>query len=246
MIDAGNGLARLDRVGIAARSEHDSHVGAGVEARGPRGQCSHRRLSKQPGQLFVEHGQHDLRFRIAEPHVELDDLGAVRGQHQPDIEKPAIRVSFALHPLEHGPHDLVDDPTFDLRRDERARRECSHPAGVRTSIVIEDPLVVLRRTERDERRAVGEDEIGGFLPDQKLFENESIAGASESPLDHQRLHRGRGCGAIIDDHDPLAGREAIRLQHQRISEPVALEPRERRARRVAHVVAPRSARCAAP
>ena len=155
-------------------------------------------------------------------------FGTIRGQHQPDIQKPAVRVSFVLHPVEHWPHDLVDDSTFDVGGDKRARRKCAHASGVGTSIVIEDPLVVLRRTERDERRAVGEHEIGRFLPDQELLEDDSIAGAAESPLDHQRLNGGGRGGAIVDDHDALAGRKAIGLQHQRISERVALEPRKRR------------------
>ena len=46
--------------------------------------------------------QHDLRFGIAEPHVELDHLRAVGGQHQADVEEAAERWPSAAMPAITG------------------------------------------------------------------------------------------------------------------------------------------------
>src|SRR5256885_7077153 len=67
----------------------------------------------------------------------------------------AIRTAFAQHPLEHGPHDRVDDAALHIRRDERARCKRTHPAGVRPAIVVEHALVILRG--RSEERRVGKE-----------------------------------------------------------------------------------------
>ena len=84
-------------------------------------------------------------------------------------------------------------------------------------IVIEDALVILSGANREKRRAVGEHEIRGFLADEELLEDDSIAGAAESPLDHRRLNRCRRGGTIVDDHHALARGKAVGLQHERIA-----------------------------
>ena len=40
----------------------------------------------------------------------------------------------------------------------RARRKCAHPAGIRTLVIVEDPLVILRGADRQRADAVADDE----------------------------------------------------------------------------------------
>ena len=48
-------------------------------------------------EIVVDQRQDDLRFGIAEAHVELDHLRAVARQHQAGIEKAAVLVAFGAH-----------------------------------------------------------------------------------------------------------------------------------------------------
>ena len=79
------GSANSRSAGITSRGEYDSYICRCVKARRPRWQRAPGGLTQQPGQIFIEHGKHDLRFGITKPHVELDNLGAVRRQHQADV-----------------------------------------------------------------------------------------------------------------------------------------------------------------
>ena len=232
-VHAGDDLSALRRFRISARREHDADVRLVLEPRGPRRQRAGRRGSQQPRQIFVQHRQHDLRFGIAEPDVELHDLRTVGRQHQADVQKAAERVSLVLHAMKHGHHDLVEHAAFDVGRQQRARRERAHPAGVRSAIVVEDALVILRGRQRHARRAVGEHEVRRFLADQKLFEHDAVAGRSESTVDHGRAHGRFGRRAIVGDDDALAGGETVGLEHERIAEFTARDRGERIAGRVA-------------
>ena len=136
-----------DDSGIAARRERRrrraGRVRAGTSVCGsaPVGAGDEQRQ-----QRLVDERQDDLRFRIAEPHVELDHLrarrrsasGRRRGSRETDGLRAAIpaitgsTISRMIARLERGV-------------EQRARRERAHPAGVRPAVVVEDALVILRR-----------------------------------------------------------------------------------------------------
>ena len=110
-------------------------------------------------EVAVDQRNDDLRFRIAEADVELDDLGTVAGQHQPGVEKAAVLRAFARA----CPRYTGSTISRMMRAcigliDQRARRERAHAAGVRPSIAVEDALVILRRHQRLRARAVAERE----------------------------------------------------------------------------------------
>ena len=82
-------------------------------------------------QIAVDQRQHDLRFGIAEAHVELDHLRARAREHQAAVEEAAIRVALGAHAGDDGRDDLVEDPALERGVAQRARRERAHPTGVR-------------------------------------------------------------------------------------------------------------------
>ena len=54
-------------------------------------------------------------------------------------------------PANHRLDDLAHDPLVQRCVDERTRRERAHPAGIRSAVVVEDPLVILRGADRQRR-----------------------------------------------------------------------------------------------
>ena len=52
--------------------------------------------------------QHRLGLRVAEPAVELQDLRAVGGQHEANIEDAAILAAFGRHSGDGRPDDRLE------------------------------------------------------------------------------------------------------------------------------------------
>ena len=95
------------------------------------GQPAGRRGHQQRQQRLVDQRQDHLRFRIAQPHVELDHLRARRRQHQADVEESAKRMPFRRHAGDHRVDDLAHDPRVAAPRrsadsaQRRPSRRCS-------------------------------------------------------------------------------------------------------------------------
>ena len=123
-----------------------------------------------------EQRQHDLRFRIAKPHVELDDLRPVGREHQADVEKPACtdRLPRACRRAPAGRSRSITD-AISCGVDERTRRERAHPARVRSPIVVEHALVILRGAERNRRGAVRQEEERHFRTGEALLDHQPRA-----------------------------------------------------------------------
>ena len=94
--DAFDGLTRLGRLRVPSRGEDDANQFVSSE---PTRLTSQATLSgtTEAAQGLVDQRQDDLRFGIAEPDVELDDLRAVRCQHQADVQKAAERMALGGH-----------------------------------------------------------------------------------------------------------------------------------------------------
>ena len=122
----------------------------------------------------------------------------------------------------HAGNHRIDDFAHDLRAqrriDQRARSEGAHPPGIRTLVAVEDALVVLRRSHRNGAAAVADREKRDLGAGQAFLEHEPIPGGPELPLLHRRGDRGAGCRPVVGDDDPLAGGEAVGLDHHGISE----------------------------
>ena len=231
-IEARNRFSCLDRIGIAAGRKDDTNVKFIPQTRRARGERARHRGTEQPGQVLIEHREHDLGLGIPKAHIELDHFRTLAGQHQTDIQESAIGVAPTLHALEHGPHDPLDHIVLDLRRHQWAWGECAHATRVRSAVVVEDALVVLRRRQRHEGGAVGKHEVRGLLPRQEFFQDDPLAGRAEPPVDHRRTNRRFRHRTILGDHDAFACGQAVGLDDDGIAELASCNPGERRVGRV--------------
>ena len=102
----------------------------------------------------VQHRQDDLRFRIAEPHIELDHLRAVRRQHQTHVEETrkrrALRAPCRRSPARPpdrrpGARGPASEADWAQRR---PCRRCSDPGRRRRSACGPAPTTWARRSGR--------------------------------------------------------------------------------------------------
>ena len=103
------------------------------------------------------------------------------------------------HQLDDRPVDRVGDLVDALGVEPRHRRVAAHAAGVRALVAVADPLVVLRRREREDVLAVAEREQRELLALQELLEHH--LGRPEAPLGEERLDGLARLGLrLADDH----------------------------------------------
>ena len=178
-------------------------------------------------QRFIDAREDDLRFRIAQPYVELDDLRTGRGQHQADVEKSAERLAFSGHAGDHRLDDLARHARLERGVHQRARRERAHAAGIRPAVVVEDALVILRGTDRQRAFAVADEERGDLGSGEALLDHQTIAGGPEATLAHRCGDRRLRRRSILGDDDALAGSQSVGLQHEREAERARAHHRQR-------------------
>ena len=107
----------------------------------------------------------------------------------------------------HGRDDLREQ----LRADLRDRRERAHPARVGAGVAVADALEVARGRERQRALAVAEREHGQLVADQQLLDEHRVV-AEAALLEHRDQRRAR-LGLVGRDHDALARRQAVGLDH---------------------------------
>ena len=101
--------------------------------------------------------------------------------------------------------------------DDRRRRICAHPAGVRPRISLTRRLVVLRRCQRHRPPAADDADEARFLADKKLLDHDPASGVAERTAGEHFVHGGQRLGLRLRDDDPLARRQPVRLDHDRRS-----------------------------
>ena len=237
-----------DDSGIAARREHDADEPVARQLdRASDCSAPGARRDEQRQQRLVDQRQDDLRFGIAEPHVELDHLRTVGGQHQADVQKAAKRMPFGRHPGDDRLDDLAHDARLERGVDERARRKRAHAAGVRARgrrrRCACDPAPMPIGTARAPSQTTKNDTSGPVR-------HSSMTSRSPAAPNRRSRHR-RGDGrlggrAILGDDDALAGGETVGFQHDRKSELAGPHDAERLVRPIRTCGSARSARRAAP
>ncbi len=109
-------------------------------------------------------------------------------------------------------------PRVHRRVDQRARRERAHASGIRPLVIVEYPLVILGRADRERARPVAHGEERNLRSGQALFDHEAVAGGAEFPGAHHADDRGFGRREIRGDDDAFSGSQTVRLQNDRPSE----------------------------
>ena len=130
-VQAGDDVARGRRSpGSRARRARPSPRRAGpTRARRPPGRPAASRARSRSSRSRAQPRQHGLGLRVAEAHVELEHLRAVRGQHQAGVEDAVERRAAARQLVEDRLVDLARTRSSERRRRSRrpARRRPSRP-----------------------------------------------------------------------------------------------------------------------
>ena len=91
------------------------------------------------------------------------------------------------------------------------RRPCRRCSAL---VVIEGPLVVLARFQRNDRAAVGQCLDAGLIAVEPLLDDQAVAGLAKDPPDHDLIDGVECLPQIVADVDPLAGGQAVGFEHQ--------------------------------
>src|SRR4029453_18534645 len=95
--------------------------------------------------------------------------------------------------------------------DERNGGVRAHPTGVGSGVVVIDTLEVLRETERQGRRAVGERERRDLPAAQMLLDDDGRPRVAKLAMHEGELERPDGLVTLLGDHDALALGEPVDL-----------------------------------
>ena len=159
--------------------------------------------------------QHDLGLGVTKAGVELQDLGALGGEHEATVEAAGVGNAplgelghdLALH-LHHGRELLGRDQVLGNGRID------AHAAGVGALVAVEGALVVLRGGERHHGLAVGEREQRALGAVEGLLHDDGGTGLAERARE-ALVHAGQGLlGGLGHDH-ALARGQAVGLDHDR-------------------------------
>ena len=166
-------------------------------------------------EIGLEPHHHHLALGIAEAAVVLEDLRALRRDHQPGIEHALERHAVRGHGARGRQDDLVHGALLHGRVEDRRRRIGAHAAGIGPLVVVEGTLVVLRGDQRQDVLAVTEREEAHLLADQEFLDHDRGAGRAEAVA---RQHVARRLDRLLDrlgHDDALAGGKAIGFHDDR-------------------------------
>ena len=96
----------------------------------------------------------------------------------------------------------------------------AHAAGVGSAVALVAGLVVLRCRERQQRAAIRDGDEARLLALEKCLDDDLAAGLPEARIDEHLARRIHGGPDRVGDHDALAGREAVGLDHDRRTLPL--------------------------
>mmetsp|Transcript_1456 Transcript_1456/g.3696 ORF Transcript_1456/g.3696 Transcript_1456/m.3696 type:complete len:240 (+) Transcript_1456:417-1136(+) len=190
LLQARDGLADLVLARIATAG-HDHRYRAGVLLALHLGwvEGALRTALEHLIQVAIYQRHDGLRLWIAEAGVELDDPGPPVGQHETRKEAADERMAVSRHALDGGLEDLLVDLLHQLGGHEGRRREGPHAARVRALVVVEDPLVVLRRRQHREGLAVAACEDRALHTRHQLLQDDLLAGLPHGALLQEVTHR---------------------------------------------------------
>ena len=213
---AGDGLALFILDGIAAGSQDDTGGGTIGEPDLGVGQRTIGAGRHDLQQVALQQRQHDLRFRVAKAAVVLDDLRAVRGEHEAEVEAALERAALGVHGPDGGQEDLLHALGSDGRGVVGVRGHGAHAAGVQAGVVVVGPLVVHAGHHGLDHLAVGEAQHTDLRAGEELFDHDMVAGSAELLVQHDLLHAVGGLLLVLTDEHTLAQSQTICLDDDRV------------------------------
>ena len=214
LLQAGDGLAFLVRLGITAAHEHHRHGGTGVDGQRAARQVARGYAFQQVHQVALDAEHDDLRLRVAHAAVVLDNQRLAL--HVDEAEEDEALIVQALFPqsLYRG----ADDARLHFRHErlvgERDGRHGAHAAGVQPDVALADALVILRHGQYLIVLPIREDEDGALDAVEELLDDDRPAGVAEHTAQHLAQLPLRLLQRVEYQH-ALARRQAVGLQHVR-------------------------------
>ena len=213
LFEALDGGAFFGGVGVASGGHDDRDRGLVGPAQVEVGQFTVAGGLQGGQQVGLQAREQDLALRIAEPDVELDQLGAVFGQHEAG-EQDALEGSAAAGHFVQGRAD--DELQADLLQPGWKGGDGAvgaHAAGVGAGVAVADALVVLGGTEQEGVFSVAEGEEGDFFALQAFLDDDR--GVAEDFLVHDGVDGRQGFVFGGRDGDAFTGGQAVRLDDDR-------------------------------
>ncbi len=175
-------------------------------------------------QIVLQAQQERLRLRVSEPGVVLEHPRAVLGEHDPDVEH-ALELAILLG---HAAQRRLADALVQLGRvrfrDHHRRAVGAHAAGVRAAVAVADPLVVLAGRQRQEALAVAQADQRDLLALEPPLDHDPAGARAEAALLEEHRQRRLQLAFVRRNDHALAGREAVRLEHEAALEAVGRAP----------------------
>src|SRR6202790_5012346 len=117
------------------------------------------RVFQEVDQIGLEPHHDRLRLGVSQPAVELERAWiAFAVDHHPGVEKSTVWNPVRGHAVDGGYDNLAHDARVNRGRYHRRGRVGTHAAGVGPRIAVEEPLMILRRGERENVGAIGHDD----------------------------------------------------------------------------------------
>ena len=104
-------------------------------------------MQAEGSQIAGKQGHHGLAFRIAEAAVVLNDLGAVRGQHQPEVQEAAVGKAVFLQSGYGRGHDFLLNAFQHFRLYQLAGCHGAHAARIGAGVAFLEAFVIPRRAQ---------------------------------------------------------------------------------------------------
>ena len=213
-LQAADGFLRRASFGIAGGCQHDADGGPRFPVRRVAVQAAGERIKAQRDQVAAQAQQDRLRLRVSQPAIELQQAwAAVAGDHQAGIEEPQVTAALAGHAAHCRQNDLLQNPAFQRRVRVGRRRTGAHAAGVRSPVAVVAGLVVAGSGQGQHVFPVGHGHETELRARQVFFHHDAPAGFPVPAAAEHVRGGGDGLFPLPGHHDPLAGSQAVRLDH---------------------------------
>mmetsp|Transcript_116421 Transcript_116421/g.301761 ORF Transcript_116421/g.301761 Transcript_116421/m.301761 type:complete len:391 (+) Transcript_116421:470-1642(+) len=156
--------------------------------RDPSLQVALRAAKSNLKEVGLQKWQQDLRLRVPEAAIVLQQHGPVLCQHETAVQYPNVLATVRGHRLDGFLQDGLNLTPQPWRE---ARCGCvgTHATCVRSLVMVIDTLMVLRRHHHAGNLAVGKGHATALLANKELLDDHLVTSIAEGFVDHDLLQR---------------------------------------------------------
>ena len=213
---AGDGLALLVSHRVAAGSQNDAGGSTVRELDLLVFQRAARAGLHDVQQVAFQQGQHHLRFGVTKAAVILDDLRAVRGEHQAEVETALEGAALGVHGLDGGQENFLHALSGHFRGVVGVGSNGAHAAGVQAGVVVVGTLVVHAGHHGLDHLAVRKAQHTDLGAGEEFLHHHMVAGCAEFLIQHDLLHAVRSLLLVLADEHALAQCQTVGLDDHRV------------------------------